>query len=229
MGIGMMLAEILLSTGAGATPIVTFYNDRTTFLAAISGSTVHNFEGIVSDTGVQDFGTYYHTGQVTFTSPSPPFGNHVFVAGKNSETLGAPFDSAILIPDSEPSSIIATFDPDSHVTAVGGYFLNLFGNNQSSGGFKLTGASGLLDQRSVPLGIATTGKPKTFLGYTVVGDTISSLSLNSGTNAPVFDDFTYGTAIPEPRCLIWIFILGSTLVRTRSHGASRSIFQVLSR
>jgi hypothetical protein len=177
------------------------------FLGRNLPQAVLNFEGIATDTGFRDFGTSYHTGNVTFTSPSSPFFRDVLVVGKNSQTLGAPFDSAILIPLSEPSSLVATFDPGSNVTAVGGFFLNTFGDFQAPGTFQLTGSTGVVDLRSVTMGIATSGKPKTFFGYTVTGDTISSLSVSTGVDGPAFDDFTYGTTaatpIPEPRsCLL---------------------------
>jgi hypothetical protein len=218
MSVVVVWATISATTGsASTTPVVTFYTDKASFLAAISSPTVHNFEGIVADGSNVSFGASYHTGSVTFTSPintNPVSYRNMLVVGKNSQTLGAPFDSAILIPNSEPSSMVATFDGGSNVTAVGGYFLNLFGNSQTSGGIRLIGSSGLLDLRSAPLGIATSGKTKTFFGYTVFGDTISSLTLNTGSNAPVFDDFTYGNAVPEPSsCILLLFIAGMGVKR----------------
>ncbi len=50
--------------------------------------------------------------------------------------------------------------------------------------------------------MATSSKPKTFFGYTVAGDAVLSLSVLSPTNAPAIDDFTYGSAVPEPSTLV---------------------------
>ena len=73
----------------------------------------------------------------------------------------------------------------------------------------LTGSTGVLDSRYMPLGIATSGRPKTFVGYTVAGDTISSVSIRIGTDTPAIDDFTYGTAaVPLPRTAL----AGSVLI-----------------
>jgi hypothetical protein len=197
-------------TTANAAPVVTFYTDEASFLAAIFNPTVLNFEGIALDAETHDFGPSYHTGAVTFTSP----GNHMLVVGKQSFTLGAPFDSALLIPESEPSTLIATFDPGSNVTAIGGFFSNLF-TRQELAGLTLTGSSGVLDQRWLPLGIATKGAPKTFLGYTVVGDAVTGLSVESDRNSPAFDDFTYGTALPEPASVSLLLIGGIGLLARR--------------
>jgi hypothetical protein len=105
----LLLAFGLVAFGAGracAGPIVvTFYNDEAKFLAAIGSPTLVNFEGIVSDTGSKDFGPSLQVGSVTFTSPNQPFPNHVLVVGKNSQTLGAPFDSAILTPNTDPGGL----------------------------------------------------------------------------------------------------------------------------
>ena len=82
--------------------VVTFYTDRASFLAAISPYATHDFEGITSDTGIQNFGTSYHTGSVTFTSPisltQSNLPRELSVKGKNAQALGKPFDSAILPP-----------------------------------------------------------------------------------------------------------------------------------
>jgi hypothetical protein len=201
----------LAADQAGATPIVKFYNNESSFLAAITNSTVLSFEGIVADNSNHDFGSSYHTGAVTFTSPF----HHVLVVGKNSQTLGAPFDSALLIPDTDPGSMLATFDSGSNLTAVGGFFLNLEGDFQNQGTLTLTGSTGVLDVRSVPLGIATSGKPKTFLGYTVTGATISSLSVNIPFTVVAFDDFTYGTAVPEPASVSLVILGGFGLLLIR--------------
>ena len=117
-----------LTTGwANASPIVTFFNNQASFLAAVSGPTVLDFEGITSDTSSHDFGPSYHTGAVTFTSgPSSSFPHYdIVVEGKDSQSLGVPYDSALLAPNVDPGSILATFDPGSNVTAVGGFFLEL--------------------------------------------------------------------------------------------------------
>jgi hypothetical protein len=208
-----VIAVSLEARRVGATPIVKFYTTQASFLAAIGNSTVLNFEGIVADNSNHDFGTSYHTGAVTFTSPF----HHVLVVGKNSQTLGAPFDSAILIPDTDPGSMLATFDSGSNLTAVGGFFLNLFGDFQDQGTLTLTSSTGVLDQRSMPLGIATSGKPKTFFGYTVAGATISTLTVDTPHGDAAFDNFTYGTAVPEPASVALILIggVGPLLMRGR--------------
>ncbi|MEN6451034.1 MAG: PEP-CTERM sorting domain-containing protein [Thermoguttaceae bacterium] len=207
MALGVVSLLVLVTAGqANAAVVVTFYNDQASFMAAISPQAALNFEGITTDTGNYDFGTSYHTGSVTFTAGKY---NHMLVVGKNSQTLGKPFDSALLTPWSEPSSILATFDASSNVTAVGGYFESLIAS--SLGTFSLTGATGLLDQRGATLGWARQGQPKKFYGYTVAGDTILSLSVGTGVDAPAFDNFTYGYSVPEPSSLILLGIAAASL------------------
>jgi hypothetical protein len=58
------------------------------------------------------------------------------------------------------------------------------------------------------------GKPKTFLGYTVAGVTISSLSVRISTDAPAFDDFTYTTPVPEPASVL-LLLVGAIGLLTR--------------
>jgi hypothetical protein len=207
----MFLAATLIATPTPATPLVTFYDDQTSFLAAVASPTVLDFEGIAPDKFSVDFGTSYQTGAVTFTSG---FNDHIVVVGKSSPTLGEPFDSALLIPNVDPGSMLATFQTGSNVTAVGGFFLNLFGNTQELATVTLTGANGVLDSETLRLGIATSGKPKTFLGYIVAGDTIKSLSVNISTDTPAFDDFTYGRAVPEPTSVAQI-LMGAAVLFVR--------------
>ena len=76
--------------------------------------------------------------------------------------------------------------------------MSSYGNFQTNGTLRLTGTSGILDERYIQLGIATAGKPKTFFGYTVTGDTIVSFSEDVSTSAAAFDNFTYGSVVPEP-------------------------------
>lgn len=217
--IRLVALGLTISMAAGlakAGPIVTFYDDEAKFLAALSHPTVLDFEGIVPDDGLKDFGPSYHAGSVTFTSPAQPFPNDMLVVGKDSQTLGAPFDSAVLISSTDPAEIVATFDPGSNVTAVGGFFLSTFGTFQVDGTLTLVGSTGLLDQRSELLGIASIGEPKTFFGYTVSGDTISSLSVNTYVGTTAFQNFVYAAAVPEPSSLALICIaVGSMMAVVR--------------
>jgi hypothetical protein len=219
--VAMCLTISLTAEPANAAPVVTFYNNQAVFLEAISKPTVLDFEGIAADNSSVYFGKSYHTGEVTFSG----YGNDMYVVGKNSQTLGAPFDSALLIPSVDPGSILATFDPNSNVTAVGGFFLNLFGNTQETGVLQLTGLTGALETLSMPLGIATSGKSKTFFAYSVAGDTISSLSVSSSTDTAAFDDFTYASSVPEPASAFVIFV-GSIGLLTRRRARGRSSLSV---
>jgi hypothetical protein len=205
---------LLLMAGRTRAASVTFYTDEVSFLAAISNPTVHDFEGIVAPELNSFLGPAYHTGAVTFTSPGIVSPNRVVIVGKDSPTLGVPFDSALLIPDTFPSPMHATFDPGSDVTAVGGYFLNLFGD-PIPGTLTLTGSSGQLDSRGVTLGVATSGSLKTFFGYVVTGDTISKLVVNPSEHTVAFDNFTYA-AVPEPAGIAMLGIpMAGLLVRRR--------------
>jgi hypothetical protein len=202
MSVLTMSSLMVLETteSAGAAAVVTFYNSQSSFLAAISPQLTLDFEGIVPDNSSYDFGVSYHVENVTFTSGT----NHMIVVGKKSQTLGEPFDSALLIPWSEPSGIIAAFDVGSNITAVGCYFESLMAG--SNGQLSLIGSTGLLDQRIVYAADAGQGVPKTFYGYTVTGDTISSLTAVLWTDGPAFDNFTYGTLVPEPSTLVLLGI-----------------------
>jgi hypothetical protein len=226
--IGAVMMALTTSL-AGAAPAVTFYSDQASFLAAISPAATLDFEGIASDTGVKDLGFSYHTGSVKFSSSSVSAAD-VIVAGKQANALGAPYDSAILTSNSEPSKILATFDNGSGFTAVGGYLLSAFGMQGIgvSGNLTLSGPGGVLDSRSVSLGQATLGRTKTFYGYTVTGGTISSLLVDTPSSAPALDEFTYGTTVPEPTSLSLIFVgvtpflmrlrIGNAGERTRTVG-----------
>jgi hypothetical protein len=196
------VAITLSANPAEAGAVVTFYDNESKFLSALSSSQVFNFEGIAPDNGIVEFGPALHMGSITFTAITDGLPNDVAVVGKNSESLGAPYDSAVLVPTTDPGSLLATFDPGANITAAGGFFLNAFGSYPvlaDLGYFKLTGATGVLDVRGVNLGYATRGEPKTFFGYTVTGDIIKSLAVNTYTGTAAFADFTFGAAaVPEP-------------------------------
>jgi hypothetical protein len=202
---------------AAAVGVVTFYTDRAAFLAATSPQAVLGFEGITTSNGVANFGEAYHTGAVTFTSTGVGGGaaNNILVVGPNSPTLGVPFDSSILIPNSLPSTLLATFDPGSGLTAVGGYFMNL---SYQMGPVRLEvvgGTGGILDSRLVNLSRARAGEPHTFIGYTVTGDTFASVRLTGLNDAPALDEFTYGTAVPSPAGVVVLAAAGVACARRR--------------
>jgi hypothetical protein len=210
--LALALAAVSLTTGARAAPVVAFYSNEASFLSAVSSSSRLDFEGLVSDTTFADLGPSSTIGGVTFTARTgvTPVGSpaNVTVIGKSVPVglvLGAPFDSSFLTPSVEPSALTATLAAaGGGFTAVGGTFLGLFGQVDSTDGIlTLTGTSGVLDLRTVAAGIATQGRPKTFFGYTVSGDTIVSIDFRTSTNGAVIDNFTFGVAIvPEPRSAI---------------------------
>ena len=195
---------------AAAVPVVTFYNNQASFMAAIPAPTVLDFEGIVADGQVLDCGSSYHAGKVTISGSVFGSPRSVDIVGKSADALGRPFDSAFLNVSVTGSTMLITSDPGTNTTAIGGYFLNQFGPNQSNGTFKLTGSTGLLDQRSLLMGIASSGSPKTFFGFVVTGDTITSLSIEA--NAPTVDNLTY---VPEPTSLAPLLAMGLCAIRSR--------------
>src|SRR5262245_8412736 len=97
--IGFALVHLCTTAGAtAAQPVVTYYPDRASFLAALSSSTVVDFEGIVPDDGFQHFAPFYQVGAVGFASPErtvPVTYQDVAVVGRIGPALGTPFDSAI--------------------------------------------------------------------------------------------------------------------------------------
>ena len=196
---------------ADAVGVVTFYNDQASFLAAMQAKATLDFEGLATDTGHFQLGTSYHTGAVTFSTSDSHI--NLSIAGRNSGTAGAPFDSALLYPVAEPVGMNSMFDPGSNITAVGGYLM-ILASSAFNGRITLYGSSGVLDTRIVSFGSATAGHPHTFYGYTVVGDTISNMKTEFLPGGQAYDNFTYGT-VPAPATASLLIFSGLAAARRR--------------
>jgi hypothetical protein len=185
---------------ASATVVVNFYSDQSDFAAAAGALTLQNFEGIVADNAVADYGTHVTFGAVDYSAVGD---NHLDVVGKDAAFGGTGYYSAIMA-DGNLHAIVASVGGGAF--AVGANVGYLYGAyNQDEGiNLKLTlnGTSGLLDSRTVQLfGICCGGPPQGFAGYVVSGDEIQSIEFDTTFGGAAIDNFQYSTesgSAPEP-------------------------------
>lgn len=171
---------------------VTFYTDRPTFEAALSSSSVIDFEGLAPDSSY----VYYN---VAMTDVDFYGGVQPIVAGANAGNANGPYDSAIFSVYSAASSISADMTTaGSGFTAVGGRFGDMFADRQTT--LTLMGSNGILDTQTVTAGDMGAGNAETFYGWTVQGDEITGVS-HVSDGVETLDDLIYGYAIPEPASL----------------------------
>jgi len=202
----LLLGTVFSARVAMALPVVTFYNNRAAWDLAVSSQTLINFEGIVADNTFVDFGPDENIDGVRFAE-APGFNpGQLIVSGFNGGLSGAPYNSALVM-SGNSGALTADLTPlRANFTAIGGFFGNIQTTDAASQ-LTLVGTTGVLDVRVVTAGDMGQGNPEVFLGYTVIGDTIDTMTISNG-DFEGLDDFVYGQAIPEPATLA----VGSVLV-----------------
>jgi hypothetical protein len=218
LGIGIYTLTVPL-TSQSAT--ISFFNDQSQFLQAVSAAATINFEGIVPDNSLQYYWNPVTFNGVTFSSQLGNAGLQptiLGVVGKDAQYGLTNYDSAILS-EGNRNQIIANLP--AGIVAVGTYIgsvedtVNIANNLRLT----LTGSIGVIDTRTVDLGTMLENTSHTFVGYVVSADTITSLrfeTVSPFTNRSLgIDDFIFSssafpvsepstTPVPEPSTFLLI-------------------------
>ncbi len=188
---------------------VTFYTSQTTFNASAGSIRLIDFEGIVSDTQFTPLTPKMVIGGVTFRTSVGMEG----VAGKDSAVAGAPYNSALLFSNNAAPITADLSTAGSNITAVGGEFGNVLADAPGTLTLKLGSGNSLVE--NITASSLRQGSSPNFFGFTVVGDTISSVTLDTSAFGGI-DNFVFSrtassasSAVPEPSMLTVFF--GSVL------------------
>jgi hypothetical protein len=215
------MACLAPASPARAAFTTTFYTDRAAFEAALVSSTAIDFEGLVAGNSHFTVPGSIVVDGVAFSVSS----GFVGISGQNpgeANVVGAPFNTALLFSNNTAPVTANLTGVGSNFTAVGGTFGNVSAAGRA-GTLTLTGTGGTLDVQSIVVGDMGLGAPPTFFGWTVIGESIVSVTYSLQDGHPHYegiDDFVFGTAVPEPTSglLVALGALGAMVARRFRRG-----------
>jgi hypothetical protein len=186
-----VIASVLFFSVSTQAATVVFFSDREAFEAALTTFTTEDFEGIV---GSKESAAWNASmTEVDFS------GVALRVVGPTTPGYsGAPYESTILANTYKGTITADLTAVGGTFNAVGGWFGNIdggAGGAYTESTLVLTGTTGILDSRIVPIGDMGAGDVEVFHGWIVYGDDIVSIShslTGGGYGWEGLDNLTYG-------------------------------------
>ncbi|SMX46277.1 hypothetical protein [Actibacterium lipolyticum] len=190
-------AALLLVTSQAVTAAsVTVFTDETSYYNALESYTLVDFEGIApaNGYGTPEGGAYtVNTASVvdgvTFTADGGTLG----VISATHSVLGTPYPSDVLFSNNGYALTADLTTAGSGYTAVAGTFGSLL-NDALEATVTIMGLSGILATETLTTEEFGVGNPISFLGFTVHGDEIVSVTFDATGNFEGIDDFSFGLA-----------------------------------
>lgn len=186
-----VFASVLFFSVSTQAATVVFFSDREAFEAALTMFTTEDFEGIVGSSEYANWDasmTDVDFSGVVLRVVGPT------VAGFS----GAPYESTILANTYKGTITADLTATGGTFNAVGGWFGNIdggAGGAYTESTLVLTGTTGVLDTRILPIGDMGAGDAEVFYGWIVYGDEIVSIShslTGGGHGWEGLDNLTYG-------------------------------------